>query len=113
MIVGIGIDLVDVPRFETKLSTIGERVFTTAELQARPESLAGYWAAKEAVIKAIGNPEGFNFQEVEVVKDEHGKPHIQVAGKTKELTEAMGISKWHLSISHDGQMAIAMVIAEN
>lgn len=116
MIVGVGVDLVDLTRFEIKLEQtkgLAERIFTADEIGARPESLAGYWAAKEALIKAIGNPTGFSFQDVSVTKDSSGKPALVVAGETKKLADEMGIRNWHLSISHDGGMAVAMVIAES
>lgn len=116
MIVGVGVDLVDLTRFELKLEQtkgLAERIFTPDEIGAKPESLAGYWAAKEALIKAIGNPTGFSFQDVSVTKDSSGKPALEVAGETKKLADEMGIRNWHLSISHDGGMAVAMVIAES
>jgi holo-[acyl-carrier protein] synthase len=116
MIVGLGVDLVDVTRFEEKLTStpaLAERLFTPGELGAKPESLAGYWAAKEALIKAIGNPTGLSFQDVTVFKDALGKPGLHVSGATAERADAMGITSWHLSISHDGQMAVAVVVAEN
>jgi holo-[acyl-carrier protein] synthase len=76
------------------------------------QSLAGIWASKEALIKAIGNPTGLNWQDVTVAKDALGKPHLEISGATKERSEQMGITSWHLSITHDGGMACAFVIAE-
>jgi holo-[acyl-carrier protein] synthase len=116
MIVGLGVDLVDVARFEAKLEAtpaLAERLFTPGELGASTESLAGYWAAKEALIKAIGNPTGLSFQDVSVFKDALGKPGLQVSGATEKRATELGITSWHLSISHDGQMAVAVVVAEN
>lgn len=116
MIVGLGVDLVDVTRFEAKLEAtpaLADRLFTQSERVAKTESLAGYWAAKEALIKAIGNPTGLSFQDVTVSKDELGKPGLQVRGATAERAAELGITSWHLSISHDGQMAVAVVVAEN
>lgn len=116
MIIGLGVDLVDVTRFEEKLAAtpaLFDRLFTKTELEAKPQSLAGYWAAKEALIKAIGNPTGLSFQDVQVVKDSLGKPSLEVSGETAKRAEQMGINNWFLSISHDGNMAVAVVVAEN
>ncbi len=115
MIIGVGIDLVDVARFESKLNqTAGlqERIFTSEEIGSKTESLAGYWAAKEALIKALGNPTGLSFQDVQVVKDDLGKPRLELSGQTDIRANELGISNWHLSISHDGGMAVAVDIAE-
>ncbi len=115
MIVGLGVDLVDLTRFEHKLletPAIIEKVFSVKERDSKHQTLAGYWAAKEAVIKALGNSQGLAWHDVEVIKDELGKPHLEISGVTKERADSMGISSWHLSISHDGGMAVAFVIAE-
>lgn len=116
MIIGVGVDLVDLTRFENKLAetpALIERIFTEPERGAKPESLAGYWAAKEALIKAIGNPVGLNWHDVSVTKDDLGKPALNVSGATLERATELGIANWHLSISHDGGIAVAFVIAES
>jgi holo-[acyl-carrier protein] synthase len=116
MIIGVGVDLVDLARFENKLvatPALIERIFTESERNAKPESLAGYWAAKEALIKALGNPAGLNWHDVSVTKDQLGKPSLLVTGATLERATELGIATWHLSITHDGGMAIAFVIAES
>ena len=116
MIIGVGVDLVDLTRFENKLvatPALIERIFTESERSAKAESLAGYWAAKEALIKALGNPAGLNWHDVSVTKDDLGKPALNVSGATLERATELGIAKWHLSISHDGGMAVAFVIAES
>ena len=115
MIIGVGIDLVDVARFESKLNQtegLAERIFTNEEIGSKTQSLAGYWAAKEALIKALGNPTGLSFQDVKVLKDELGKPRLELSGQTDIRASQLGISNWHISISHDGGMAVAVVIAE-
>jgi holo-[acyl-carrier protein] synthase len=115
MIVGVGVDLVDLTRFEHKLietPSLVEKIFSVTERDAKHQSLAGIWAAKEAVIKALGNSVGLAWHDVEVSKDEFGKPFLNISGATKERAESMGINSWHLSISHDGGMAMAFVIAE-
>ena len=115
MIVGVGVDLVDLARFESKLQktpALIERIFTESERDRSMQSLAGVWASKEALIKALGNPTGLSWHDVTVAKDALGKPHLEVSGATKERSEKMGITSWHLSITHDGGMACAFVIAE-
>ena len=115
MILGVGVDLVDLTRFENKLESnkaLARRLFTEKELAAKTQSLAGYFAAKEAAIKAFGHSNGVSFQELEIHKDELGKPELVLSGNTLDVATKAGISEWHLSISHDGGMAIAMVIAE-
>lgn len=115
MIIGIGVDIVDLERFQGKLDAtpaLLERIFTKSELEQNLQSLAGCWAAKEAVIKALGNPTGLSWQDVAVVKDDLGKPHLDISGETNRRAEELGIASWHLSISHDGGLACAMVVAE-
>lgn len=115
MIVGVGVDLVDLTRFELKLNqTPGllEKIFAISERDSKAQTLAGFWAAKEAVIKAIGNPQGLAWHDIEISKDELGKPQLNISGATRIRADEMGITSWHLSISHDGGMATAFVIAE-
>ena len=115
MIIGVGVDLVDLTRFENKLKqtpALIERLFTQSERSGATASLAGYWASKEALIKALGNPIGLNFQDVTVAHDSLGKPALQVSGATATRATEMGITSWHVSISHDGGMVCAMVVAE-
>lgn len=116
MIVGIGIDVVDVPRFAQQLErtpALGERLFTPAEQGLKLRSLAARFAAKEAVAKALGAPAGMNFQDCEVVCDTSGNPHLQVTGTVAAVAAAKGVRFWHLTLSHDGDIATAMVIAES
>lgn len=115
MIVGIGVDLVDLKRFEAQLKknpNLLDRVFHTVEKTYSPKQLAGSWAAKEAVIKAVGDIEGIHLREISVVRDSLGKPWLNAEGATaRRLTEA-GIAKLHLSLSHEGPMLVAYVVAE-
>ncbi len=115
MIVGIGVDLVDISRFEAKLAKtpkLLERLFSPTEAEAPLKTLAGRFAAKEALIKALGGSEGISWQEVEISKNNDGKPMIQTVGQTSETLKAAGVTNLHVSISHDGGMAVAMVVAE-
>jgi holo-[acyl-carrier protein] synthase len=121
MIVGIGADVVSVPRFSAtlerspgmrnRLFTSGEQV--TDEGHARtPTSLAARFAAKEAVAKALGAPQGMAWHDCEVVGDGDGRPWLRLTGTVAAAATAQGIERWHLSLSHDGDLAVAYVIAE-
>ncbi len=121
MIVAVGIDVVLVERFERALARtplLAERLFTGSELRTssgnrRPaESLAARFAAKEAVAKALGAPVGLAWHDCEIVSDADGRPWLTVAGTVAEAAAALGIARWHLSLSHDGGIASAMVVAE-
>jgi holo-[acyl-carrier protein] synthase len=115
MIVGIGVDLVDVARFETAITNtpkLKDRLFTEGEKSLNSYSLAARFAAKEALMKAVGKAQGLSFQEVQIVQDEFGKPSFALSGQSEQTVSNKGIANLHLSLSHDGQMAIAYVIAE-
>ena len=115
MIVGIGVDLVDVARFETAIANtpkLKDRLFTEGERSLNSYSLAARFAAKEALMKAVGKAKGLSFQEVQIIKDEYGKPSFELSGQSEKTVLDRGIANLHLSLSHDGQMAIAYVIAE-
>ena len=115
MVVGVGVDLVDITRFEeqvAKTPKLLERLFTATERDASMQTVAGRFAAKEALIKALGGSDGVSWQEVEITKNSTGKPEIKTTGGTAKAVAEAGVSKLHLSISHDGGMAIAMVVAE-
>ncbi|MEO3856822.1 holo-ACP synthase [Acrocarpospora sp. B8E8] len=115
MIIGIGVDLVDVARFAATIErTPGllTRLFTADE-QAEPvHSLAARFAAKEAVAKALGAPAGLSHLDAEVRKDPEGRPSLHVGGRAGELADSLGVRSWHVSLSHDGGFALAFVIAE-
>ena len=115
MVVGVGVDLVDITRFEEQVAKapgLLERLFTATERNASMKTMAGRFAAKEALIKALGGSDGVSWQEVEITKNASGKPEIQTTAETAKAVAAAGVKKLHLSISHDGGMAIAMVVAE-
>lgn len=97
---------------------LGDRLFTDAERVTRsgnprsPESLAARFAAKEAVAKALGAPAGLHWHDCEVVTDPDGRPWLTVSGTVASAATELGITRWHLSLSHDGGIASAMVVAE-
>jgi holo-[acyl-carrier protein] synthase len=121
VILGIGIDAVDIERFRRSLQrtpSMQRRIFTDHELayvapKADPvPSLAARFASREAVMKAMGLGLGaFGFHEVWVDRMESGDPHLNVTGRAAELADARGIATWHLSITHTDHVAIAYVVA--
>jgi holo-[acyl-carrier protein] synthase len=115
MIVGIGVDVVDLARFALSLERtphLAERLFTPLERQAGTDSLAAGFAAKEAVAKALGAPDGLGWHDAEVRHDSSGKPYLLVTGTVAAAAAARGIVRWHVSLSHDAGTAVAMVVAE-
>jgi holo-[acyl-carrier protein] synthase len=115
MIVGIGVDLVELGRFAESLDRtprMKERLFTAAERDLPVDSLAARFAAKEAVAKALGAPAGLDWQDVEVTSDAAGRPVITVRGTVADAARAAGITTWHVSLSHERSAAVAMVVAE-
>ena len=119
-----GVDLVNIPRVERALSRFGEkflaRVYTPNEVRysrGRPAELAARFAAKEAVAKALGvgmrilSPEGIAWLDVETLNAVSGKPYVILHGRARALAEAQGLNEWAISLSHDGGMAIAFVVA--
>ena len=77
------------------------------------ESLAARFAAKEAVIKAIGAVPGFRFTDFSTTTAPDGLPVLSLSGATAARAAALGITRWHVSLSHDGGVAMALVIAES
>ncbi|MCU1692255.1 MAG: 4-phosphopantetheinyl transferase [Frankiales bacterium] len=115
MIVGVGIDVVEVARLEKALARtprLAHRLFTDEERDRSTESLAARFAAKEAVAKALGAPGGLRWRDAEVVQLESGRPVLRLHGGVAEEATAQGITTWHLSLSHDGGVATAVVVAE-
>lgn len=121
MIVGIGVDLVDIARFERGLQrtpALTSRLFAESEQvragSALPlRSLAGRFAAKEAFIKALGDSTGVTWHDMRVESDGLGNPSLVLGAATQAIADAKGITAVHLSMSHDAGMAIAYVIVES
>jgi holo-[acyl-carrier protein] synthase len=119
---GIGVDAVDVARFRTVLGRrpgLARRLFTEAERSYAESSkdpgsrLAVRFAAKEAVLKALGVGIGAtDFHDVEVVRDATGAPRLSLVGRAAILAEARGVRWWHLSLTHTDLVAVASVLAE-
>jgi len=122
MIVGIGLDLVDVSRLRVQLASgaFQRRAFTPAELAAGAgthdpaEHLAGKFAAKEALMKALGAglAQGLTFAEIEILADKSGVPQARLSGQARERLAALGVSRIYLSITHTAGLAAAVVVLE-
>ncbi len=116
MIVGIGVDVVDLARFERAIARtprLRERLFAEGERERSVPSLAARFAAKEALIKALGGPATLRWHDMEVISDEHGNPGFVLHGATAAEATARGITQLHLSMSHDAGIATAFVVAES
>jgi len=118
-VIGVGIDTVDVARFAlvvTRRQGLAERVFTPGEIAAASGSmgrLAARFAAKEATMKAMGVGLGaFKFREVEVVREESGRPSLLLSGAALALAGDKGVRTWHVSMTHTALVAEAIVLAE-
>lgn len=123
MIIAHGIDMVDIESTRRLLADPTDqllaRCFTMQEQQSagdgldRPDRLSGRFAIKEAVMKSLGTGfgEGVGFLDVEIVSLPSGAPTVVLHGKAKARAEAMGIDRWLVTTSHEGNMAIASVIA--
>ena len=121
VIIGVGIDVCPIERFAASLARtpgLRDRLFTPAE-QRTPsgaertgESLAARFAAKEALAKALGAPGDLHWHDAEVTVGDHGRPHLEVRGTVARRAAELGVTSWHVSLSHDGGIASAVVIAE-
>jgi holo-[acyl-carrier protein] synthase len=121
MIVGVGVDIIDVERIEAALNRprtgarFRARVFTDGEVaycaprRNAAESFAARFAAKEAMMKALGN--SYGWREIEVIRS-NGPPSLRLHGRAQERAARLGIQRIHLSLSHTATLAIAYVIAE-
>ncbi len=115
MIVGVGIDVVDVERFRQTLDrtpALRARVFTEDEVQLPLASLAARFAAKEALAKALGAPAGLHWTDAEVQNDSGGRPHLQLSGTVAARAADLGVRVVHVSLSHDAGIASAVVVLE-
>ena len=121
MIVGIGVDVVDIARFERALvrtPTLRSRLFAESEqvkdgVPMPLRSLAGRFAAKEALVKALGDSTGVRWHDMLVVNDALGNPSFELMDSTRAIAHSRGITAIHLSMSHDAGIAIAYVVAES
>jgi holo-[acyl-carrier protein] synthase len=115
VIIGVGIDVVDVARFLATLERspgLRDRLFTPEERDVPPTSLAARFAAKEAIAKALGAPGGMSWQDATVHRIAGGPPEVELRGTVLARAAELGVDRWHLSISHDAGIASAVAIAE-
>lgn len=122
-ILGIGTDIVEVPRIALMIQKHGElfvqRVYTGHEIdycsarKAASQHFAGRWAAKEAVLKALGTgwSKGVQWTDIEVHNDSGGRPTIRLAGAARELCERRGVRDILITISHCRTFAVAYAVA--
>src|SRR5690606_1865985 len=120
-VVGVGTDLVAVDRLRTALErtpSLLHRLFTPAE-QARCgrhadplPHLAARFAAKEATMKALGRGmSAMSFTDVEVLTAADGSPSLRLTGRARQVADTVGVTSWLVSLTHDGPMAHAVVLA--
>ncbi|MFG3134865.1 holo-ACP synthase [Streptomyces sp. NPDC048211] len=121
MIIGVGIDVAEIERFDAALERtpqMAQRLFLEQELllpsgeRRGIASLAARFAAKEALAKALGAPSGLLWTDAEVYVEESGQPRLRVRGTVAARAEELGVRQWHVSLSHDAGVASAVVIAE-
>ena len=122
MIKGIGIDIIEIDRIRRaieKNDKFIDRVFTVNEKKAfeeknhSPQTIAGYFAAKEAVSKALGTGiSNMRWKDIEILKDPSGKPYVRLYNNAENLAYSIGIDKIFISISHSRGNAVALAIAD-
>ena len=119
-ILGLGIDICEIERMERALArhaSIRERVFTPEEIaycesKARPaESYAGRFAAREAVIKALGGYRGRKWQDISVTRSPSGAPSIRLEGNAKQRADALGVDRVMVTFTHEKTSAVAFALA--
>ncbi|MFF1543554.1 holo-ACP synthase [Streptomyces sp. NPDC058291] len=120
-IIGVGIDVAEIERFAASLERtpgLARRLFLESELllpgggRRGAASLAARFAAKEALAKALGAPPGLLWTDAEVYVEESGRPRLRVRGSVAARAAELGVTGWHVSLSHDAGVASAVVVAE-
>ncbi|MEW5985211.1 MAG: holo-ACP synthase [Chloroflexota bacterium] len=115
----VGVDLIEVTRLEQAAARYGERFYRRcftpqeqAHCQGDAARLAGRFAVKEAVAKALGTGIGdFTWTDIEIINDERGKPQLILYNKAKETADRLGLRRWAISLSHTATHAIGFAIA--
>ena len=119
MKISTGVDLVEIDRIGEVIARHGkhylDRIYTPAELEycgKRTESLAGRFAAKEAVVKALGCGIGdVTWKEIEILGDEQNAPTLTLRGMAEQKARELGLTTWSVSISHSQSHTVALVVA--
>lgn len=107
--------MTEISRLERALARtpgLSDRLFAQSEQVGSIRDLAGCFAAKEAVAKALGAPRGLRWTDVVLHRDPSGRPVLDVGGTVAAAAAAQGVARWHVSITHDGGFCLAMVVAE-
>lgn len=123
MIIGVGIDLIEVSRIKKSVAnneTFLSKVYTDREIakcrtsSSEYQCLAARFAAKEAFMKAVGTgwAKGIRWSEIQTLNQESGRPYITLSGKAEEIAAELGVEKINLSLSHIADIASAIVILE-
>src|SRR5262245_177387 len=125
MIIGIGIDIIEIERiaevyvrhrerFTQRILTDAERAYVLRHADPR-HRLAGRWAAKEAALKALGTwlGNGIGWKDCEILPDELGKPRLTFHGGAMARSKELGATRWHVTITHSDTVAMAQVILES
>jgi holo-[acyl-carrier protein] synthase len=120
-VAAVGVDITEIDRVEAALGRFGERflkrVFTPMEVgvcRGRVSELAARFAAKEAVMKALGTgAKGVAWREIEVLPNRRGKPLVYLHGRAKARAEKIELTGLDISLTHDGNLAIAMVVGQS
>lgn len=121
MILGIGTDIFDVDRMKSRLLTqpsFIDGIFTQNEInyctkfKNKAQHFAARYAAKEAFLKALGTGwrDGISFKDIDIANDKLGKPFIELSGIAKQISDKMGVTSIHISMSHTESLANAFVI---
>lgn len=123
MIVGVGTDIVEINRMETiqldrliqRILTEQEQAYLPTKKEQRLQFVAGRFAAKEAIAKALGTGVGafFSFQDAEIIPDPKGKPEVKISSALEKRLVDFRPIQIHLSISHSEHVAVAMVVIES
>ena len=124
MVKGIGVDIVNVDKLDSSIKRWGRRflkhIFTAREIEycqsryAGTLHFAGRFAAKEAALKALGTgwQNGIHLKQIEILNGSLGAPEIKLFGQAMKRAQELGIDRFHLSISHNDQQAVSVVVAE-
>jgi holo-[acyl-carrier protein] synthase len=125
MILGVGTDLIEIARIAESIRRYGERflrrIFTPREIEYcqrkknAAESFAARFAAKEAGAKALGTgiSRGVGWLELEVTREPSGRPSLQLSGRAAERAASLGVARMSLSLTHSGELALAVVVMED
>ena len=125
MIVGTGIDVVEIGRIQHAIDRYGQRFLNRVYLHAEQtycqrkrrsaESFAARFAAKEAAAKALGTgiSYGVNWLEIEVAREPTGKPFVRLHGRAAQIAQRLGVARSCLSLTHSADMAMASVVLED